>query len=184
MSYLRLHYEPDVLLSDVFLGIPIQTLTNGAFMPLSSTIAKKLSPRWAMFLGMCLINTGFLIMSFSHNHILTMLSFSMFHGLGNSCSFMAPVIAGWAYFPERKGMAAGVAIAGVGVGGFAYSIIATHLINPDNLQGPIPVPDGNNTDNFFEGNVANRFPAACRYMAIIFACVTILAMIFVRMPSK
>lgn len=85
-----------------------------------------------MLLGMSSIVIGFIIMSFSHNHILTMLSFSMFHGFGNAMSFMAPVIAGWAYFPDRKGMAAGVAIAGVGIGGFLYSIIATKFINPDN----------------------------------------------------
>ena len=84
----------------------------------------------AMGLGVSFIIIGFIIMSFSHNHILTMLSFSMFHGLGNGLSFMAPVIAGWAYFPKRKGMAAGIAIAGVGVGGFGYSILSTKFINP------------------------------------------------------
>ena len=132
---------------------------------------------------MLIIVSGFIIMSFSHNHILTMLAFAIFHGIGNAMTFMAPVIAGWAYFPNRKGMAAGVAIAGVGVGGFLYSIIATKFINPHNKSGEISVPDGTNTDNFFTADVADRFPYGCRMMCIIFAAVTVLAMIFVRMPG-
>ena len=136
-----------------------------------------------MCLGMLIIVSGFIIMSFSHNHILTMLAFAIFHGIGNAMTFMAPVIAGWAYFPNRKGMAAGVAIAGVGVGGFLYSIIATKFINPHNKSGEISVPDGTNTDNFFTADVADRFPYGCRMMCIIFAVVTLVSMVFVRMPG-
>ena len=136
-----------------------------------------------MFVGMLLIVTGFIIMSFSHNHILTMLSFAFFLGAGNGLTFMSPVIAGWAYFPTRRGMAAGVAIAGVGIGGFVYSILATTFINPDNKNGDIQVADGTNTDNLFSGGVADRFPFGCRMMCIIFSVVTLISMIFVRLPG-
>ncbi len=137
-----------------------------------------------MALGGAFKVAGFVIMSYSHNSILTMLSFAMFDGFGNSLCFMAPVIAGWAYFPNRKGMAAGVAIAGVGIGGFIYSISSTYLINPDNLKGDLPVADGANTDNFFSEGVANNFPYGCRIMSIIFGLVCLLSMIFVRMPGE
>ena len=136
-----------------------------------------------MLLAMLIIVTGFIIMSFSHNHILTMLSFSICQGIGAAVAYMAPVIAGWAYFPNRKGMAAGVAIAGVGIGGFVYSILATKFINPHNKSGEISVPDGTNTDNFFTAEVADRFPYGCRMMCIIYAGVTFVSMIFVRMPG-
>ena len=45
ISYLRLHYEPNVLLSDVFIALPLQSLIGGLLMPFSSTIAYSLTPR-------------------------------------------------------------------------------------------------------------------------------------------
>ena len=137
-----------------------------------------------MGLGGLSIVTGFVIMSVSHNYLLTMLSFSLSIGVGGGVSFMAPVIASWAYFPHRKGMASGVVIAGPGVGGFVYSIVATKLINPDNLSGDVQVADGVNTVNLFSEEVADRFPFGCAILCVIFASVTLLTMIFVHMPQN
>ena len=55
VSYLRLYYEPDLLLSDIFLGIPIQMVIGSILMPFRSSIAYHLTPRWwaALYLGPC-----------------------------------------------------------------------------------------------------------------------------------
>ena len=95
-----------------------------------------------MIMGTTFIIAGFIGMSFSHNSTLTMLCFSLGHGFGNAVSFMAPIICAWSYFPRRKGMAGGIVIAGVGIGGFIYSIASTAFINPKNLTGDIIVMDG------------------------------------------
>lgn len=46
---------------------------------------------------------------------------------------MAPLFAGWAHFPDRKGLVSGIIMAGFGLGVFIYNIFSTKLANPDNL---------------------------------------------------
>ena len=59
------------------------------------------------------------------------------HGIGNGLSFLVPVTAGWQYFPTRKGVISGVTMCAFGLGSFIFSLIITHIINPDNLKATI-----------------------------------------------
>ena len=80
-------------------------------------------------------------------------------------------------------MAGGIVIAGVGIGGFIYSITSTAFINPKNLEGTIIVMDGVDTEKFFTADVADNFPYGMRMMCILYACVCFIAVLLVRMPG-
>ncbi len=45
-------------------------------------------------------------------------------------AYTAPVINGWNWFPNRKGLVTGVIVAGFGSGGFIFNRVGSKLINP------------------------------------------------------
>ena len=47
---------------------------------------------------------------------------------------MAPIIAAWLHFPDRRGLVSGIIIAGFGLGVFIYNFVSNQLANPDNLS--------------------------------------------------
>ena len=59
----------------------------------------------------------------------------MFYGIigaaGNGFTYMVPMICGWDYFPERRGLITGIIMAAYGFGSFMYVLIAKAIINPD-----------------------------------------------------
>ena len=81
-------------------------------------------------------------------------------------------------------MAGGIVIAGVGTGGFIYSIASTAFINPKNLTGTIVVKDGIVKENFFTADVADNFPYGMRMMCILYACACFISVLLVRMPGS
>jgi len=58
--------------------------------------------------------------------------YSIVGGFGVGLSYMAPIVAAWLHFPNRKGLVSGIAISGVSAGAFVYSYIAMNVVNPSN----------------------------------------------------
>ena len=67
----------------------------------------------------------------------TLVTFTLFYGTAFGffvgIAYMAPFKNTYAYYPDRKGMCAGVCMMGYGIGAFVYNQIFLHLINPDNI---------------------------------------------------
>ena len=47
---------------------------------------------------------------------------------------MCPIYMSWVLFPENKGLASGIVIAGFGFGSFIFNFITTALVNPLKLK--------------------------------------------------
>ncbi len=48
--------------------------------------------------------------------------------------YTAPLINGWNWFPNRKGLVTGAIVAGFGSGGFIFNRIGSKLINPHGVS--------------------------------------------------
>jgi hypothetical protein len=46
---------------------------------------------------------------------------------------MAPLLAAWLHFPDRKGLVSGIIMAGFGLGVFIYNIVSNKIANPNNI---------------------------------------------------
>ena len=51
-------------------------------------------------------------------------------GLG----YTSPMIAGWKWLPNQKGLVSGVILTGFGAGGFFFNLIGTKFVNPNGLD--------------------------------------------------
>jgi hypothetical protein len=52
---------------------------------------------------------------------------------------MVPLVCGWEYFPERRGLVTGIVISAYGFGAFGFGLLAVKIINPDHLNPTIQV---------------------------------------------
>lgn len=125
------------------------------------------------FLGLWVFALSVFLASF----MVSLWSFAAFYGgLFGFCvgiSYMLPFKNSYSYFPNRKGMCAGICMAGYGFGSFVYNQIFLHLVNPNNL------PFDEKT-HIFPKEVADNFPGALRILAVIyFVLGTIACLLFI-----
>jgi len=53
--------------------------------------------------------------------------------------YMVPLVCGWEYFPDRRGLVTGIVISAYGFGAFGFGLLAVNIINPDHLNPTIQV---------------------------------------------
>lgn len=63
-------------------------------------------------------------------------------GFGVGIAYLCPIIAGWEYFPAKKGLVSGLVVGGFGFGSFAFSFISMSIANPDNEVPTLKVEGG------------------------------------------
>ncbi|MDQ7806919.1 OFA family MFS transporter [Amycolatopsis sp. A133] len=88
------------------------------------TLVEKNGPRWAMFVSMCCFASGFLISALgvaTGQFWLVVLGYGGIGGVGLGIGYISPVSTLIKWFPDRPGMATGIAIMGFGGGALIAS---------------------------------------------------------------
>jgi OFA family oxalate/formate antiporter-like MFS transporter len=94
--------------------------------------------------------------------------YCVLNGLGCGMCYLVPLICGWEWFPDRKGMVSGVTLGGYGFGSFIFSLVSTHLVNPDGVNPSIKDPN-NPTLTFYDTDVTSRVPFMIQTLVYIWA---------------
>jgi MFS family permease len=129
---------------------------------------ERVGPRMAMFVSACCFSGGFLISSlgvFTHQIWLLYLGYGLFGGIGLGLGYISPVSTLIKWFPDRPGMATGMAIMGFGGGALIGSPLAIELMN----QFRTPTSAG----------VGETFIA----MGLIYFCFMMFGVFTVRVPA-
>jgi len=88
------------------------------------TLVERNGPRWAMFVSMVCFSTGFLVSAlgaFTSQFWLIVLGYGFIGGIGLGIGYISPVSTLIKWFPDRPGMATGIAIMGFGGGALIAS---------------------------------------------------------------
>ncbi len=102
-----------------------------------SRIERRLGPKVTALIGAGLFSAGYLMASFSGgNVILILLGISVLSGAGMGFGYVTVLTTLVKWFPDRKGLATGIAVAGFGSGAILLSRIAQPALN-----GGWPVTD-------------------------------------------
>lgn len=64
---------------------------------------------------------GVFLSSFASNLAVFMLCYSLLFGAGVGLAYTAPMVNGWKWFPDKKGLVSGAVVAGFGAGGFVFN---------------------------------------------------------------
>ncbi|MBU1108525.1 MAG: MFS transporter [Candidatus Riflebacteria bacterium] len=98
-------------------------------MNLAGRVLTKRGPRFTASIGAVLFMCGYLFASFSNGSFpLLMLSLGLVVGAGIAFGYVCPLSVGMKWFPERKGLVTGVAVAGFGGGAVILSSVSQHFI--------------------------------------------------------
>ena len=104
----------------------------GASAALFGTWMERVGPRKAMFVAACCFGLGFLVAALgvsSHNIWLIYLGNGVIGGVGLGLGYIGPVSTLMKWFPDKPGMATGLAIMGFGGGAMFASPLSVWLMN-------------------------------------------------------
>jgi MFS family permease len=98
------------------------------------TLVERNGPRWAMFVSMCCFASGFLVSALgvaTGQFWLVVLGYGGIGGVGLGIGYISPVSTLIKWFPDRPGMATGIAIMGFGGGALIASPWSSSMLGPE-----------------------------------------------------
>ncbi|CAI9718524.1 monocarboxylate transporter 12-like [Octopus vulgaris] len=110
--------------------------------PLASFLGSRFSLRKVSFVGGIFLSLGFLLGSFSDTLVWFFFAYSFLGGFGKSLSYTSCLVAVGRYFDKRRGLAVGLATAGVGIGMFIFPPLMEWLFQTYGFFGGILLMSG------------------------------------------
>ena len=107
------------------------TLANGVSpftMITGGAINDKLGPKWAVFIGGLLEGGGMILASFSHSLPMVVIGYGVISGLGMGLVYSCTIGNTIKLFPDKRGLAGGLATATYGLSSTVISPLANALI--------------------------------------------------------
>lgn len=112
------------------LALPSQLIL--AFFALGVIVAgriqDKIGPKIVAMVGGIMLGVGLIIAAFATNLFMFTLAFSVIGGLGIGTAYVCPIATCVKWFPDKRGMITGLAVAGFGAGALVFTPIAKAFI--------------------------------------------------------
>lgn len=122
--------------SDTDLALPSQLVL--AFFALSMIFAgriqDKVGPRLIATIGGLFLGAGLLIASFATNLTMFVIGFSIIGGIGVGTAYVCPIATCVKWFPDKRGLITGLAVAGFGAGALLFTPVAKSLISNQGIM--------------------------------------------------
>ncbi|MGA1821337.1 MAG: OFA family MFS transporter [Thermoplasmatota archaeon] len=101
-------------------------------------LAKKFGPRNIAIAGGAVLGAGYIIASFvGDSFIGLIISIGMLGGIGIGLAYVVPIAVGVKWFPDKKGLISGLAVAGFGFGALLWIKLCTGFV-----FGPVDLSPG------------------------------------------
>jgi len=91
-------------------------------------IQDKIGPRTVATVGGAMLGAGLVMASFANDLMMFTLAFSVIGGLGIGAAYVCPIATCVKWFPDKRGMITGLAVAGFGAGALVFTPIAKAFI--------------------------------------------------------
>src|SRR3712207_2801193 len=114
-------------------ALPFQLgiVTLGLSAAFGGTLVERNGPRWAMTVALLCFSSGFLLSALGaslEQYWLIVLGYGFVGGIGLGIGYISPVSTLIKWFPDRPGMATGIAIMGFGGGALIASPLTSQLL--------------------------------------------------------
>ncbi|WNO75665.1 MULTISPECIES: L-lactate MFS transporter [unclassified Streptomyces] len=126
--------ESSLDLSGTASALPFQLgiVMLGLSAAFGGTLVERNGPRWAMFVSLICFSSGFLIAALgaaTRQYWLVVFGYGFIGGIGLGIGYISPVSTLIKWFPDRPGMATGIAIMGFGGGALIASPWSTQMLD-------------------------------------------------------
>ena len=178
VSYVRERSHPSDLQSDTGAWIfALGGAGQGSSMFFGGWLEKKIGPRFSTLGGGWLMCSGILVSYFTIDvsFWLMLLTYGLTFGVGVGLAYLGPLASAMRWMPHWKGTAAGIIVAGYGLGALIFDQLQTFFINPQNLKA---------TDGYFtDPDLLDRVPFVFLLLGGIYAVMQFIgAMLIVNPP--
>lgn len=165
-SYMRKHGSPNATYGGSMWISSSYAVGQGFSMVLGGYIEKRFSAQLACIIGCALHSISIMSTSWSVNHgpLAVLVTYGFMPGFGCGLAYMTPMSNGFGWFPNRKGLVAGVILAGFGIGTFIFNMAQTAFVNPDNLS---PLDDS--SGYFTQQSILDKVPQLFVFIGSIYA---------------
>ena len=117
----------------------VQIATNSIFILMMGYLIDRYSPRLIISLGAVFLGLGLIFSSFTREIWHLYLFFGFIAGIGSSSMYVPPITVVTRWFVARRGLALGIAVTGIGIGGFLGSPFFNLLIQSFGWRTALPV---------------------------------------------
>ena len=90
----------------------------------------KFGPFWVSLTGGVLVSLGFFLCAFTHSLTYLFICFGVIGGLGNGFGYATPIPVMAKWFPDKRGLAVGLAVGGYGAGSALFGPLANLKLIP------------------------------------------------------
>ena len=126
-------------LSQSNLIFAVGLLTFAVFTVIGGRLMAKFGPRKLAVAGGLLLGTGYIIGSFMTSLPAMIICIGIIGGAGIGLGYVVPIAVGVKWFPDKKGLITGLAVAGFGFGALLWMKLCTGFIfGPVKLSGDWP----------------------------------------------
>ncbi len=117
-----------VTASDVLVPFSVYLVSIALIMPFTGRIIETLGPRNGAIAGGVLVGLGWILASFSTSVPMLSVLYGVVGGIGEGLAYSVLVAVAACWFPDRRGLAVGITILGVGLSTFFTAHIADYLV--------------------------------------------------------
>jgi MFS family permease len=107
----------------------VQITVNSLFILIMGYLIDRYSPRIIVSLGALLLSSGLILSSLTEKIWHLYLFFGFMVGAGTSTMYVPPITVVTRWFEKRRGLSIGIAVTGIGIGGFLGSPFLNWLIH-------------------------------------------------------
>jgi len=97
---------------------------------LAGRIQDKIGPLFCSLTGGVLVSLGFFLCSYTHTLTYLIVCFGVIGGLGNGFGYSTPIPVMAKWFPDKRGLAVGLAVGGYGAGSAIFGPLASLILIP------------------------------------------------------
>ncbi|SHH03895.1 MFS transporter, OFA family, oxalate/formate antiporter [Thermosyntropha lipolytica DSM 11003] len=98
------------------------------FTIIAGRIQDKIGPRWVATAGGILLFIGMFLASKATTLTQLYIYYGLIGGAGIGTAYVCPLATCVKWFPDKRGLISGIAVAGFGLGGMLFKPIATHFL--------------------------------------------------------
>ncbi len=97
---------------------------------LAGRLQDKLGPFWISITGGILVSAGFFLCAYTHSLTWLYVCFGVIGGLGNGFGYATPIPVMAKWFPDKRGLAVGLAVGGYGAGSAIFGPLSSKVLIP------------------------------------------------------
>jgi len=114
--------------ADVVLTFSITIFVFSVFTIIAGKIQDKIGPRWVATLGGIIMGTGIMLASTATTTTQLYLFYGVIGGAGIGAAYVCPLATCLKWFPDKRGLISGVAVAGFGAGALVFKPLILSFI--------------------------------------------------------